>query len=225
MKKKNLIVSLLIVGVVSSSIGVSKPLASVGFPTMKKVKIFKPREYTKEELQMRMVQSKVVPNGVSRYDYENKRGNQMTVTIDLENAIYTLKHSKASYHTHTQMGLDELIKLYQNNIDNDFKDWEDITNGEEYYYYEALYDTKRYTQSRNLRVNTILRVDELRANGWQFYSEYQDKWIGLTNEQMWEQEAKRDKMAIELKEINGFDIDKNIDNELIYGKDWKCKIK
>lgn len=158
--------------------------------------------------------------------YGNELDHFVTVTLNDFEEYYTMEYfyndKKISYHCHSLEDLKQMLKLHQENVNNDFKDFEDVTDGEEYKFYE--FDHYYYSSQlgRKTRVNIILRKEEIASNNYSYYSEYQNQWYFYNDEEIEENKKAIAKYKKELIDINGFDIDNNIDLEYIYGRDWKC---
>ena len=161
-------------------------------------------------------------------DYEttlimkNLKGNEVKIFMNTYKDIYNMEYYKdgeiIKYHYHSIQDLEEDLKLHQKHINENFKNWEKIE--EEELRINGLDFTQR---ARETIVNSILNSEEIAKNGYKFYSQYQEKWVTIENIEDFEKEIETLKDT--LLKTYGFDIDKNIDYELILGKDWKCKIQ
>lgn len=158
--------------------------------------------------------------------YGNELDDFVTVTLNDFEKYYTMEYyhndNRISYHCHSLDDLKHMLKLHQEVINDNYKDFEDITEGQEYYFYEFYNNYDNSQRGRKMRVNCILRIEEIQKDNNTFYSEYQNQWITLNDEEIEDREKQLKQYKKELIKYNGFDIDNNIDLELLYGKDWKC---
>lgn len=136
----------------------------------------------------------------------NENGDILQITIDTWKDVYTMQYNKEGekieYHYHDIQSLNDDIKLHQENLNNNFKEWEKL---EGLQVPRNTHITGFENKGRQLRVQMILRMEE----------------NGIDTE---EEKIQVEQLKQELKMYNGFDIDNNIDYELILGSDWRCLI-
>lgn len=206
-----------------------------------------PQEEIKEveknlQLQVMSVEKNDIENGLrdefwgtSINDYElfqtlsNENGDIVNITMNTYKNVYTLdyetkQHDKIEYHYHSLEDLENDLELHQKNI----LEGKELTK-EEIKELKEIEVRRNGSVDNNLRlrvqrVNIINRINELEKEGWGFLSEYQSRWHNLTSEEIEESKYTREKEINNLKIYNGFDIENNIDYELVLGQDWKCKI-
>ena len=206
-----------------------------------------PQEEIKEveknlQLQVMSIEKNDIENGLqddfwgtSQDDYElfqtlgNEDGDIVNITMNTYQDVYTLdyetkQHEKIEYHYHNLEDLKNDLELHQQNI----IEGNELTK-EEIEEINDIVIRRNGTMDYNLRlriqrVNIIERINELEKEGWGFLSDYKSSWHNLSNEEIEESKYQREKETRNLKIYNGFDIENNIDYELVLGEDWKCKI-